>query len=112
MSMKILYLHWVEGTPQLCQFPGVSGTSIVFQWHLVSFIVPIVSLQPHSPHFLHSDKCNRSGQGHKTVDDSQSSWKSAKGVCVHGWSAQTEAIQTEAKLLDRGKQQWMRVRMP
>src|SRR5882724_6362694 len=26
MSMKILYLHWVEGTPQLCQFPGVSFT--------------------------------------------------------------------------------------
>ena len=24
MSMKILYLHWVEGTPQLFQFPGVS----------------------------------------------------------------------------------------
>jgi len=23
MSMKILYLHWVEGTPQL-QFPGAS----------------------------------------------------------------------------------------
>jgi len=24
MSMKILYLHWVEGTPQLFQFPGDS----------------------------------------------------------------------------------------
>src|SRR5882724_9130626 len=22
MSMKILYLHWVEVTPQLCKFPG------------------------------------------------------------------------------------------
>jgi len=24
MSMKILYLHWVEVTPQLCKFPGVT----------------------------------------------------------------------------------------
>src|SRR5882724_6599676 len=23
ISVKILYLHWVEGTPQLCPFPGV-----------------------------------------------------------------------------------------
>ena len=23
MSVKMLYLHWVEGTPQLCPFPGV-----------------------------------------------------------------------------------------
>src|SRR5882724_7199958 len=22
MSVKMLYLHWVEGTPQLCPFPG------------------------------------------------------------------------------------------
>src|SRR5882724_8609791 len=24
MSVKILYLHWVEGTPQLCPFPGAT----------------------------------------------------------------------------------------
>src|SRR5882724_13526389 len=23
MSVTMLYLHWVEGTPQLCPFPGV-----------------------------------------------------------------------------------------
>src|SRR5882724_454430 len=28
MFMKILYLHWVEGTPQLCQFPSVIGPHI------------------------------------------------------------------------------------
>ena len=26
MSVKMLYLHWVEGTPQLCPFPSVRET--------------------------------------------------------------------------------------
>ena len=29
MSMKILYLHWVGVTPQLCKFPGVLANPTV-----------------------------------------------------------------------------------
>jgi len=28
MSVKMLYLHWVEGIPQLCPFPGVKSLHI------------------------------------------------------------------------------------
>ena len=37
------------------------------------------------------------------LDDSRSSWESAEGVCVHGWSAWMEAIWMEAKWMDGGK---------
>src|SRR5882724_10026764 len=38
----------------------MSGTSIVSEWHFVSYCP---SLPPHFPCSLHSDKCHRSGRG-------------------------------------------------
>ena len=59
----------------------MSGTSIVSKWHLVSFRVLIVCLFHHiSPHFLHSNEATGQAKVVRSVDDSQSSQRSAKGM--------------------------------
>jgi len=40
MSMKILYLHWVEGTPQLCQFPSVCNCTKSYLAPLARKLMP------------------------------------------------------------------------
>src|SRR5882724_2676677 len=59
----------------------MSGTFIVSEWHLVSFRVPIVCPSTTFPH-ISSTVISATGQPEVTrsMDDSQSSCESAKGV--------------------------------
>ena len=51
MFMKTLYLHWVEGTPQLCQFASESQVKFRTNQHL--FIVCAkLSLSPFDQNLL------------------------------------------------------------